>query len=260
MKLTAYTLTLKSIALLAMLTASIVASAQGNIVQATLGETDPTTEVNTEQLRQILNDGSAVVLDSRSRAQYAAGHIPGAINLSLPADATDADLINLVQRLQGGDKNSALVLYCNGPRCGASRSLSKRLVDGGFTNVRRYQLGIPIWRSLGGPTVMEHDAITRIYQVDNTAVFFDVRSREEFAKGSLPGAHNVPVDELAAGVLDNAPKPNHDFNTRIILFGRDGFQARVMAEAMGRSAYHNVNYFPGTFGSLMFAINNRKQE
>lgn len=260
MRRSIFTSTLKQFAFIGMLTGSSVVHAQGNLLQATLGETEPTPEVNTEQLRQILDDGSAVVLDSRSRAQYAAGHIPGAINISLPSDATDADYINLVQRLLGGDKKSALVLYCNGPRCGASRTLSKRLVDGGFTNVRRYQLGIPIWRSLGGPTVMEHDGIARIYQVDNTAVFFDVRSREEFAKGSLPGAHNVPLDELAAGVLDNAPKPNHDFNTRIILFGRDGFQARVMAEAMGMSAYHNVNYFPGTFDSLMVAINNRKQE
>jgi rhodanese-related sulfurtransferase len=242
---------------MAILSASIAVNAQGNILQATLGETEPTPEVNTEQLRRILEDGSAVVLDSRSRAQYAAGHIPGAINISLPEGATETDYITLVERLQGGDMSSALVLYCNGPRCGASRALSKRLVEGGFTNVRRYQLGIPIWRSLGGPTVIEHDAITRIYQVDNLTVFFDVRSRDEFAKGSLPGAHNVPVDELASGVLDNAPKPNHDFNTRIVIFGRDGFQARVMAEAMGMSAYHNVNYYPGTFNSLLLAIQNR---
>src|SRR6266513_536330 len=51
-----------------------------------------------------------------------------------------------------GDKSKALVLYCNGPFCQASKRVSEQLVAGGFTNVRRYQLGIPIWRALGGPT------------------------------------------------------------------------------------------------------------
>lgn len=231
-------------------------NAQGsNIFQATLGETVPTGEVSTEELRRILVDGSAVVLDSRSRAQYAAGHVPGANNIDLPSDAPPSEYLAAVAQLLGGDKGKALVLYCNGPKCGASRSLSKRLVEAGFTNVRRYQLGIPIWRGLGGPTEMELDGILRIYQVDRTTVYFDARSPEEFAKSSIPEAHNVPADQLAAGVLDDAPKPNNDFNTRVIIFGRDAAQARALAVGMGeQTAYHNVNYYPGTFESLMSAI------
>lgn len=237
------------------LTTSIAVHAQGtSIFQATLGETEPTGEVSTEELRRILVDGSAVVLDSRSRAQYAAGHVPGAKNINLPSGAPESEYLAAVERLLGGDKGKALVLYCNGPKCGASRSLSKQLVAAGFTNVKRYQLGIPIWRGLGGPTEIELDAILRIFQVDQTTVFFDARSAEDFAKGSIPGAHNVPADQLAADVLDNAPKPNHDFNTRIVLFGRDAAQARELAVAMGETAYHNVNYYPGSFDSLMSAI------
>jgi rhodanese-related sulfurtransferase len=230
---------------------SLARAQAGNIYQATLGETNQNTqEVSTAQVRRILADGSAIVLDTRQRSEFVAGHIPGARNL----DAPPAAMVAAVERLVSGDKSKALVLYCNGPFCQASRRLSEQLVAAGFTNVRRYQLGMPSWRALGGPTEIELEGITRIFNVDRTAVFFDARSPEDFAKGSLPGAHNVPADQLASGVLDKAPLPSDDFNTRIVLFGRDVTQARALADAMSRKPWHNVTYFRGTFESLRAAI------
>jgi rhodanese-related sulfurtransferase len=230
----------------------MLASAQaGNIYQATLAEANQKTgEVSTEQVRRILADGSAIVLDTRKRSEYVAGHIPGARNL----DAPPAAMVAAVERLVSGDKSKSLVLYCNGPFCQASRRLSEQLVAAGFTNVRRYQLGIPIWRALGGPTAIEREGIVRIFNVDRTAVFFDARSPEEFAKGSLPGAHNVPADHLASGALENAPLPADDFNTRIVLFGRDSAQARMLADALSKRPWHNVTYYPGAFETLRTAI------
>jgi len=235
-----------------MLAAPGVACAQvGNIYQATLVEPNQKTqEVSTEQVRRILADGSALVLDTRKRSEYVAGHIPGALNLDAPPSAAVAS----VERLVGGDKSKALVLYCNGPFCQASRHLSEQLVAAGFTNVRRYQLGIPIWRALGGPTEIELDGIIRIFKVDQTAVYFDARSAEEFSKGSLPGAHNVPPDKLATNELLKAPLPRDDFNTRIVLFGRGSGQARTLADAMSKLPWHNVTYFSGTFETLKTAI------
>jgi rhodanese-related sulfurtransferase len=224
----------------------------GNVYQATLMEPDEKTqEVSTEQVRRILVDGSAVVLDMRKRSEYVAGHIPGARNL----DAVPSASVAAVERLVSGDKNKALVLYCNGGFCQASRLLSEQLVAAGFTNVRRYQLGIPIWRALGGPTEIELEGILRIYKVDETAVFFDARSAEEFAKGSVLGAHNVTADNLATDDgLQKAPLPRDDFNTRIVLFGRDSTQARALADALSKRLWHNVTYFPGTFEALRAAI------
>ena len=222
----------------------------GSIYQATLAETNPKTqEVSTEQLRRILADGSATVLDARPRQEYVAGHIPGARNL----DATAGEAVAAAERLVSGDRSKALVVYCNGPFCQQSRRLSEQLVTAGFTNVRRYQLGIPIWRALGGPTEIELEGIVRIFNVDRTAVFFDARSPEEFAKGSLSGAHNVPVEPLASSSLEKA-LPRDDFNTRIVLFGRDAAQAHVLADVLSKRAWHNVTYFPGTFKSLTAAI------
>jgi rhodanese-related sulfurtransferase len=225
------------------------------ILQATIGEPNQkTAEVSTAEVRRIMADGSAILLDTRKRAEYVAGHIAGAKNVAPPQGAPASEYVAAVEKLVGGDKGKALVLYCNGPHCQASKQLSEQLVGAGFTNVRRYQLGMPMWRTLSGPVEIELEGVLRVYRIDQTAVFFDGRSSDEFTKKSLPGTHNVPADKVKAEGLRGAPTPSNDFNTRIVLFGRDGAQARVLADALGKTAMQNVSYFPGTFDELAAAV------
>ncbi len=226
--------------------------AQGHDVNlATLAEANQkTAEVSTEQMRRILADSSATVVDTRSREEFEAGHIPGARML----DAPPREHVNAVERMVQGDKRAALVLYCNGPYCQASRRLAEQLVGAGFSNVRRYQLGMPIWRALGGPTAIELGGFLRVYKIDLTAVIFDGRPAGEFAKGSLAGTLNVPVDDVVAGRLKKLPLPEDDFNRRIVLFGRDGAQARVLADVLRTRPWHNVSYLSGTYEALTAAV------
>jgi rhodanese-related sulfurtransferase len=232
-----------------------------SIYQATLQEAGAkTAEVSTEQLRQILVDGSAIVLDTRPRAEFDAGHIPGAYVLDAGAD----EQIPAVERLAKGNKAAGLVLYCNGPYCQASRRLADQLTAAGFTNVRRYQLGMPVWRALGGPTVVELDGVRRILKLDRSAVFIDARSADAFAKGSLPNARNLTPEALDAtikgmmsGQVQNAPLPLDDFNRRIVLFGRDAAEARRLADAMSKRPWHNVAYFPESYEELAAAVQGR---
>ena len=234
-----------------------LAAAQ-NVFQATLGEANQKTgEVSTEELRRILADGSAIVLDSRKRAEYVAGHIAGAQNVAPPEGSPPAAYVEAVSRLVNGDKAKALVLYCNGQFCQASRTLSAQLTEAGFTNVRRYQLGIPMWRALNGPVEIELEGIQRIYGIDKSVVLFDARPAEDFAKASLAGTHNVPADKLATDGLRKAPMPNNDFNTHIVLFGHDKAQARMLADAVGKTPYQNVSYFPGTYDAVAAALNGK---
>jgi rhodanese-related sulfurtransferase len=232
------------------------ATAQGNILRAILEETNQkTVEISTEDVRGILADGSAILLDARKRSEYVAGHIAGAKNVAPPPGASPSAYTAAVERIVGGDKSKALVLYCNGQHCQASRQLGDQLVAAGFADVRRYQLGIPMWRALNGLIEIELEGIARIFGVDRTAVFFDARSIEEFAKGSLPGAYNIPIDTGSRVALgEKAPALQHDFNTRIVLFGRDLAQARRLADAIAKTPYQNVSYFPGTFDELAAAL------
>ena len=239
------------LALLALATTADTTRAQSNDVNwATLAEPNQkTSEVSTEQLRRILADKSAMVIDTRTRDEFEAGHIPGAHML----DAPPSDHVKAVERLVRGDKATALVLYCNGPHCQASRRLAEQLVAAGFSNVRRYQLGIPVWRALGGPTAIELGGFLRVYKVDLTAVILDGRSAGEFAKSSLAGTLNTPVDDVVAGRLKKLPLPEDDFNRRVVLLGRDGAQARMFADVLRTRPWHNVSYLSATYDALAAA-------
>jgi len=218
-----------------------------HILDATLGEKSPTPDISTTQMRHILADGSGVVLDSRPRAEFNAGHLPGA----QVVEGAGEQRTTAIGRL---NKSAPLVLYCNGPYCKASRRLAGELIASGFKNVKRYQLGIPVWRALGGPTVIELAGIKRIFDADRTAVYIDARPAAEFVKGSLRGARSLPIDDLTSGKLKKLPLPLDDFNRRIVLFGRDGTQARKPADLLSKRPWHNVAYYPGSFESLTAAL------
>ena len=96
-----------------------------------------------------------IVIDTRKPGEFQAGHLPGAINVMAKDDVPAEENVAAVERAVGSDRDQALVLYCNGPFCKGTRRLAQQLADADFTNVRRYQLGMPIWRALGGPTEID---------------------------------------------------------------------------------------------------------
>jgi rhodanese-related sulfurtransferase len=150
-------------------------SAESTVYNTTLGETNAVTpEIDTEQLKKILADGSGLVLDVRFAQEYAIAHIPGSINIY------EKETETITQRFP--DKAAPLVLYCNGPFCGKSKRVSAELVKRGYTNVKRYQLGVPIWRALGNTVQTDLAGVRYVVGADKTAVFVDARSRAEFEK------------------------------------------------------------------------------
>jgi rhodanese-related sulfurtransferase len=217
-----------------------------------------TGEVSTEEFQQILAADQAIVLDSRPHLEYAISHIPGALNVAarpgVPQSMYVSDVAE-VGRLVGGDLNRAIVLYCNGPYCPKSKRLQDELAMAGYTNVRRYQLGIPVWRAFGGVTVIEADGLRHVLANDRTAVVLDLREADAYRLGTIPGARNLPrsgvLDARDAGEVrrakDDGRLPMTDHNTRIIVIGRAAGDARFVAQALAGEAFHNVAYFPGTF-------------
>jgi rhodanese-related sulfurtransferase len=166
------------------------------IHQAVLGESSPRAqEVSTEELRRILATKSALVLDARPFREYAVSHIPGARNVAakpgVPMSQYVSDVAE-IGRIVQGDKSAPIVLCCNGPFCGKSKRLAEELLGAGFTNVRRYQLGILVWRAPGGVCEIELAGLRHVLEQDRTAVVLDVRDAEEFRQGTLPGALNIP--------------------------------------------------------------------
>jgi rhodanese-related sulfurtransferase len=228
----------------------------GSIFQGTLMEANQkTAELSTDELRQVLKDGSATVFDSRPHLEYAVSHIPGALNVSakpgVPISVYISDVAEIGRLVP--DKATPLVLYCNGPFCGKSKRLGEELLEAGYTNVRRYQLGAPTWRALVGVMQIELDGVRYVRDGDRTAVFVDARSADEFRAGTLPGARNIPLAEVTAA-KDDGRLPMEDHNTRIIVFGASEAQAVATTTELAKNAFHNVGYFAGTLEDLVAGL------
>src|SRR6185436_20024402 len=150
-----------------------------SVHRAVLGEPNqPTAEVSTDELRRILTERTAFVFDARPHREFAISHIPGALNVAarpgVPMSAYVSDVAE-IGRLVRDDRTTRIVLYCSGPYCGKSKRLADELVAAGYTYVRRYQLGIPVWRALGGVTEIEPEGLRHVMRNDMTAVLIDTR-------------------------------------------------------------------------------------
>ncbi|MDQ5855104.1 MAG: rhodanese-like domain-containing protein [Actinomycetota bacterium] len=223
-----------------------------SVYDATLSEPGQSTrEVSTNELRRILAEHSALVFDNRTPLEYAIGHIPGALNVSpKPGVAMSLYVGDVAEIAQiAPSRQAPIVVYCNGPFCGKSRRLGDELFAAGFTNVRRYQLGTPVWRALVGPMAIEPAGVRYVLDSDRTAAFIDARSPADFASGTLPSARNVPPGDVVKA-KDDGRLPMDDFNTRVVVFGRDGTQAHAMAQTLVGQGFNNVKFYDGPFSTL----------
>lgn len=218
---------------------------------------DPVPEITTQELFNVLATGEAVVFDARPFDEFSLGHIDGSVSLAAKPDVPMSIYVSDVaeaDRLLKKNKSANIVVYCNGLYCKKSKLLAAELVAAGYLNVRRYQLGIPLWRALGGVMAIEPAGLRHILANDRTAVFIDTRDPEAFADSHIPGSVNLPHTDLLPGIKaakDDGRLPMTDHNTRIVIFGSSGNEAREVAKALTVEAFHNVAYFDGTFEQLM---------
>jgi rhodanese-related sulfurtransferase len=110
------------------------------LAAAYLGGRDELEPVTREELARRLQDGDElVVLDVRPAAEYAAGHLPGAV--SIPVG-------ELRRRLAELSADREVVAYCRGPFCAFAHEAVALLRDEGFA-ARRLEDGLPEWRAAG---------------------------------------------------------------------------------------------------------------
>ena len=88
----------------------------------------------------------AVLLDARTRGNYLAGHIPGAI--SLPISEFKQTFSRTSPLLV---KNKAIIIYCSGVNCLDSSLLAKELAQREYRDIFVYKGGIEEWQALGNP-------------------------------------------------------------------------------------------------------------
>lgn len=111
------------------------------LVRDFIGHRDELEPVPALELLERAKKGLVTVLDVRPAQEYAAGHVPGAINVSL--DKLESYLTRLPKRRE-------VVAYCRGPYCLLSFEAVTKLRKRGL-KARRLADGFPEWRAAGLP-------------------------------------------------------------------------------------------------------------
>jgi len=89
-----------------------------------------------------VNRPGTVVLDVRTPAEYASGHLPQAQNI-------DVEGSDFATRIGALDKNATYAVYCHsGKRSGAAL---EQMAAAGFTHTYDLAGGIGAWQNMGGP-------------------------------------------------------------------------------------------------------------
>jgi len=115
------------------------------IVRLYFAAKDQMEPVPAAELMQRAKKGLVTVLDVRPPEEFAAGHVPGAINIPIG---------ELQKRLAELPKRKEVVAYCRGPYCLMSYD-AVHLLRGRGLKARRLQDGLPEWRLAGLPTARD---------------------------------------------------------------------------------------------------------
>lgn len=125
---------------------------------ATLGYFTPRTlpgadVVDAKTVSQLLQAG-AIYVDTRTEAEFKAGHVPGAklvpYHEKSPKEADfDAALDKFDLAQLGSDRNAKLIFACNGAECWKSFKASQAALKAGYKNVNWFRGGFPEWRTSG---------------------------------------------------------------------------------------------------------------
>lgn len=105
------------------------------MVNEVLTSRDSLEPVQADELLERSRLGLVTILDVRPAEEYAAGHLPGAINITLT---------ELEQQLDRLPVDKEVFAYCRGPYCVLSFEAVTRLREHGF-QARRLEQGYPEW-------------------------------------------------------------------------------------------------------------------
>jgi rhodanese-related sulfurtransferase len=106
------------------------------------------TTIDAKQISPLVTKhANLVIIDSRKIEDYEAGHIKGAIRLI----DTDVSVETLAKFLPS--KDTPVLFYCNGIKCGRAAKATEKSIQFGYTTVYYYALGMDEWNKLELPLV-----------------------------------------------------------------------------------------------------------
>jgi rhodanese-related sulfurtransferase len=89
------------------------------------------------------------------------------------------------------------------------------------------------------PLIGQQALLERQAKKDQSLFVLDVRTPEEFAAGHVPGAVNVPYDQVASRLAE-IPK-----NKDVVLYCRSGRRTELAGEALKANGYTKLEHLQG---------------
>jgi rhodanese-related sulfurtransferase len=104
------------------------------------------TSLSPQDFQELAGQPGVVTLDVRTPAEYASGHLPGAVNI----DVESADFSSQLAQL---DPAASYAVYCrSGNR---SKVAMDQMAAAGFTTMQDLEGGIVAWQSQGLPVTTQ---------------------------------------------------------------------------------------------------------
>jgi rhodanese-related sulfurtransferase len=189
--------------------------------------------------------GYIVVIDTRGVEAAKKGHVQGAVAIAKAKVIAEREQFPL-------DTKAYIVLYGQNTDMAGLKDIAKTIGAWGYQNVAILQGGYDGWEKDNGP--IQKDLVsTQIFYLPRPhpgeitgdefmnivrnhpqgKLILDVRTTAEAAGGMLPGAVNIPVDELSAR-LGELPK-----DKEIITHCRTGLRAEMGYNILKNAGYNS---------------------
>jgi len=198
--------------------------------------------ITTDQLKAMTEEKKDFLLiDARTKEEYQEAHIANA--LSIPENKFEESA-----SLLPADKNSLMVFYCNGVKCGKSKKSAKKADAIGYKNVLIYGEGFPVWEEKGNKIVPGPDYAKKIETAkispsdlkklidsgNKDFVIVDVRDETEYKEGHIPSAINIPAESFAMK-SEGLPKEK-----KIIVYCNTGGRSYMAYRKLMKLAYPSI--------------------
>lgn len=205
-----------------------------------LGDTSRPPTLPATALDGLLRRGEMVV-DTRSAAQFAAGFVPGTINIPLNASFT-----TWAGWLLPYDRDVFLLIDDDCPYCieTAVRDLAMIGLDrvGGVVGRDALEAWTHAGRSLGTVTQTTVDELAAMRKRGD-AVVIDVRGGAEWETGHIPGVRNIPVGYLAEH-MNELPT-----NVPVVVHCQTGARSAIAASVLAARGLTNVVNLEGGYAA-----------
>jgi glyoxylase-like metal-dependent hydrolase (beta-lactamase superfamily II)/rhodanese-related sulfurtransferase len=194
-----------------------------------------------EDFKNQLSKDDVILLDTRSETEFTKGFVPGSIGIGL-----EGRFAEWAGSLLSFDKP---VLLVTAP--GEEKESIIRLARVGFDKVQGYlKNGYESWKNAGEEIDMiidvDPDELLMDMPFDENLVVLDVRKPSEYAEGHLPGAVNLPLDDMK----DPGSMANIKETDNLYLHCAGGYRSVIAASLLKRQGIHNLRNIAGGWNKI----------